>query len=387
MSDFRLTVVANYAAVLDNGKVFLEASHPLVLEPLAANGLKVTIAAPSNVAPDANRTGVFKNLESPGVAYKKIGEVNSRSRIIARALGYFNQIVPMFKHIASVDFAYIFFAGHTPIIAVFTCWILRKPYALYIRSELGQVPRVLRPFLPFILKHSKFLIVTGNKLAENLSQEGYRATPVVPLSPLLWKTNLHRTSVSSTKGIVLLFVGQMIREKGIFELIDAFSQLQRSITAPLHLNMIGVGQDLGSLQVHALRLGVQTHITFHGLLSEPEELASVFATSSIFVLPTYHEGFPRVLWEAMAFELPIVTTPVGQIPTELTEGFNAMFCEPRSATSLTEVLKKLVHSPELRKTLAKGANRTWQEKKVKFAADKTHGDQILNELKSLEFID
>lgn len=387
MSRFLITIVPNYAAVERNEKLYLEISQPMVLEPLIAQGFDVSLAAPSNVAPDAYRNGALAMLTLPEIIYYRLGAVNSQNGVFSRAVSYFRQILPIVTSIRNTDFAYIYFPGHTPILSVIACLALRKPYALYIRCDLKLVPKTLQPLLPLIFRKAAFLIVTGEKLAERLSRKGYRSRSVVPLSPLLWREDLHHQATPVGKSISLLFVGQMVREKGIFELVDAFSQLRKIDNTFLCLNMVGVGEDLTSLREHARQLGVDESIRFHGLVAEPTALARVFRDSSVFVLPTYYpEGFPRVLWEAMAFELPIITTPVGQIATELLDGINVVFCEPRSVKSLSDALLKVIKNAELRNRLAEAGRSHWLNRKMKYAAEKSHGDQVVKELKSLGFI-
>lgn len=159
----------------------------------------------------------------------------------------------------------------------------------------------------------------------------------------------------------LLYVGRIDRAKGLFELVEAVVKLRNNgINASLKI----VGWELktdsevtNQLKSFAKKLNVNDQIFFTGKLNIGEELNSVYRDADIFVLPSYYEGFPRVIWESMANSLPVITTPVGGIPDELTHEVNALFVSPKNVTEIKEAVERLIQDKSLRETLVKNGHK------------------------------
>jgi glycosyltransferase involved in cell wall biosynthesis len=153
----------------------------------------------------------------------------------------------------------------------------------------------------------------------------------------------------------LLFVGRLMAEKGVLDLLDAFVKVRSQVDC--RLTMVGEGPLAGELRRRAFQLGVADSVVFTGYLAEPE-LTEVYLRTDVFVLPTYHlEGFPTVLAEAMSFGLPIVTTSVGGAPDYLTEGENVLYVPPRQPEALATALDRLLRDKTLREELGENNRR------------------------------
>lgn len=174
---------------------------------------------------------------------------------------------------------------------------------------------------------------------------------------------------------LLLFVGRLIREKGIFDLLDALSHLKASIA--FHLLVAGDGPEAEQIQKYLTSLGLAEHVTLAGHL-EATELEVAYHTATIFVLPTWSEGFPTVISEAMNAGLPIVTTPIRGMADHLQEGSNTLFVPPRDRIALADAIKALLSNPSLRAKMSQ-AN---QDKVRDFAPDVV-GLRYLNILKQV----
>ena len=152
----------------------------------------------------------------------------------------------------------------------------------------------------------------------------------------------------------VLFVGRLLREKGVFDLLEAMSLVARRVRCRLVL--VGDGPcapELGE-RVHAL--GLAGHVTLAGFLTG-RELKRAYAEADVFVLPTYWpEGFPTVLAEAMAAALPIVTTRIRGAADHLNDGEHTLFVEPRDMEGLAVALVHLLEDRSLRRRMGE-ANR------------------------------
>lgn len=150
---------------------------------------------------------------------------------------------------------------------------------------------------------------------------------------------------SQERALNLLFVGRVMKDKGIEELILASEKLVAEMKIDLNVQIVGTINDsykdfLESLHSTAIR------IKFHGFVPYGPQLFSFYREADIFVLPSYHEGFPHSIWEAAAMNTPVVTCPVGGIPGIVNEG-EVTFCQSRSVDSLTASLKKVIDNWEV----------------------------------------
>jgi glycosyltransferase involved in cell wall biosynthesis len=152
----------------------------------------------------------------------------------------------------------------------------------------------------------------------------------------------------------VLFVGRLIKAKGIFDLIDALpAVLERTQCG---LVVVGDGDQEQELRIRIHRLGLDDHVTLAGYLTG-SELTDRYREATIFVLPTsWNEGFPTVLAEAMDAGLPIVTTRIRGAADHLEPGENALFVEAGDAKGLASAITTLLADRDLRSRMAT-ANR------------------------------
>jgi len=147
----------------------------------------------------------------------------------------------------------------------------------------------------------------------------------------------------------LLFVGQVGRRKGVLDLLAALRRL-RDQGCDVTLTVVGPDQlpgELDAARARAVELALGDAATFPGPL-HGEALYEQFEAHDVFVLPSYNEGIPAVLYEAGTFGLPVVTTPVGAIGDLVRHGDNGLLHEPGDVDALTAALVQLVTDPALR---------------------------------------
>lgn len=128
--------------------------------------------------------------------------------------------------------------------------------------------------------------------------------------------------------VKLMFAGRIDESKGIFQMIEAIARMnQKGLKTELHLAGIANTTMMNDLQELVLLNKCQDKIHFHGLLAPGKELSVLYKNCHIFVIASQSdfEGFPRVLWEAMANSLPIIASPVSSIPYYLKHKESAYF--------------------------------------------------------------
>lgn len=155
-----------------------------------------------------------------------------------------------------------------------------------------------------------------------------------------------RTDHRREGSLTILFVGRLIKEKGIFETLSAFASVASKHEC--HLVIAGDGPSVGDVAKRITELDLDGKVTLAGFLSG-ELLLETYRDGDVFVLPTYHgEGFPTAITEALAAGLPVVTTRARGMADHLVDRENALFVAPRDQAGLATTLERIVSDPELR---------------------------------------
>jgi colanic acid/amylovoran biosynthesis glycosyltransferase len=149
----------------------------------------------------------------------------------------------------------------------------------------------------------------------------------------------------------ILCVGRLTPAKGQRVLIEA-CRLMRDKGRDFRLVMVGAGPDENDLKALVNESGMQELVEFTGPLNQDQVIAC-YAEADAFALPSFAEGIPVVLMEAMASAVPCVTTRITGIPELIRDGIDGLLVTPSDAAELAEALMALMDDPELRKDLAR----------------------------------
>lgn len=166
--------------------------------------------------------------------------------------------------------------------------------------------------------------------------------------------------------IKILSVGRMIEKKGFEYLIAACKQLLET-NVEFQCQIIGGGPLKQELQSQINELGLQDHVELVGSMSQKQVLEH-YQNSHIFALPCVvasdgdRDGIPVVLMEAMACEIPVITTPVTGIPDLVQHEKTGLLVTERDADGLTAAIKALIENDELRRKLGRQGRQIILEK-------------------------
>jgi glycosyltransferase involved in cell wall biosynthesis len=156
----------------------------------------------------------------------------------------------------------------------------------------------------------------------------------------------------------ILYVGRISAEKGLDVLIEAIRVLETRRPGAFALTL--VGSDLtGSAYGDAFRSRLAASkmadaVTIRGYVPYGPALWNVYDSHDVLVLPSFTEGFPQVLFEAMARGIPIVATAVGGVPTLVRDGENGLLIPPGRPDLLADAVARLVDDPGLSERLSRG---------------------------------
>ena len=149
----------------------------------------------------------------------------------------------------------------------------------------------------------------------------------------------------------ILCVGRLTPAKGQHILIDAVERLTHE-GRRVRLRLAGSGPDEASLREHAVRSAAGECVVFEGAINQ-DRIRDFYAAADAFCLPSFAEGVPVVLMEAMAMELPCVTTHIAGIPELIRDGIDGLLAPPSDLDALANALARLMDDAELRQRMGK----------------------------------
>lgn len=160
--------------------------------------------------------------------------------------------------------------------------------------------------------------------------------------------------IKDTDKFTFLFVGRIVRDKGINELVEAFMRVREGRNVRLLL----VGQYEDNLdpvsEETRMRIEKCEDIVYAGP-QYGRDLLAYYAVSDSFVFPSYREGFPNTVLEAGAMGLPSIVTDINGSREIIKDGKNGMIIPPKSVETLAEAMLRMVEDKTMRKQMAENA--------------------------------
>ena len=149
----------------------------------------------------------------------------------------------------------------------------------------------------------------------------------------------------------ILCVGRLTPAKGQHELIQAVCHLAAQGRG-IRLRLVGGGIDSESLKQMAAQMAPPELVVFEGAVNQ-DAIRRFFAVADLFCLPSFAEGIPVVLMEAMSMEIPCVTTRIAGIPELIRDGVDGLLVAPSDLDGLVSALARLMDDEVLRERLGK----------------------------------
>lgn len=157
---------------------------------------------------------------------------------------------------------------------------------------------------------------------------------------------------------VIVYVGRLIEAKGLRELIEAIDRLRQTDSNAL-LVVIGNGEFRTTLESMVEERKLGKHVRLAGGLL-PESVAKYLNAADLLTLPSWSEGYPNVLVEALACGCPVVASDVGGIP-EIVDAQRGLLIAPKDAPALHAALRQALDTPWSRTDIAASMRRTWDD--------------------------
>ncbi|MBZ5663367.1 MAG: glycosyltransferase family 4 protein [Acidobacteriia bacterium] len=242
----------------------------------------------------------------------------------------------------------------------------RAEFVLWSESN-GQDARRGRPWIEslkaYFLRHCDRFVVPGKASFEYLRSLG---SPEASIStaPNAVDNTFFATQAEAAKARAnefrkklklparfILFVGRLVPEKGVIDLLEAYAKLESGVRSEVGLVFAGDGVSREKLAQRAKRINPGV-VCFPGF-AQREDLAALYALAETLVLPTHSDAWGLVVNEAMACGLPIIVSSVAGCASDLIEdGWNGYVVPPRDSEKLSTAINSLVRQPDLRQKMS-----------------------------------
>lgn len=317
-----------------------------------------------------NTVHVFKIKQND---LKIKGLWQNKNKTINYILLYLRVIPEVWKS----DFIYIFYHNAFKYVA-FIAKLFGKKFGLYIRGSHHLNDKASH----WIYKNAFTVLTVSDHFTNFVNNIAARevAHTIRPMLDFSEKDIVSNRQYIKKSKYQILFLGRTTDDKGIIELLHAVSELKKS-EYDFFLKVVGNGEYFEELQQLAQKLQVLSHVSFEGGVYDPERVRQYYLEADLYILPTYHEGFPRTLYEAMIFGTPVITTFVGGIPSVMKDGVNCKRIDSKSIESIYNILIYAMENyPEMGVLANKATNtihKIFDERRL------THAQQLNEILKKL----
>ena len=237
---------------------------------------------------------------------------------------------------------------------IVACAAMGVPTVLHLHAQMSgfyaRLPWVLRRLTRWVFSLPQGVIVIGPAakgfVTEVLQVPASHVHTIINGVPEPGELPLARPDGPLHR---VLFLANLSHAKGLPDLLQALVHPQLD-TSGLMVTIAG-GGNVAGYQAQAQALGVGHLVQFEGWCDQ-RKVSRLLAESDLLVLPSHDEVLPLAILEAIAHGVAVVTTAVGEIPSLLTDGVDAVFVPVSSPASLAAGMQKVLKTPGLRQTLA-----------------------------------
>lgn len=222
-----------------------------------------------------------------------------------------------------------------------------------------------RVLYQWIFKHAAVVHLSESLIREEFGKIKLKNVSFYPIPNTIDICVRPGIARKKTENVQLLFLSNLLKEKGIFDLLQAFEK----VCAPdQNISLVVAGAPFGDMDYELRKYisskeKIRSKIRYAGSVFGSEK-QKLFLDSDIFVFPSYfaEECFPLVVLEAMAYGLPVIASNMGAIPDMVTDGRNGFLVESRNINAFADKIQCLIRNQGMRKAMGEQGQNIFYEK-------------------------
>lgn len=336
---------------------------------------KITIISPSLDVKGGISKQVRHFLESDVSKKYRVSHISTHQsgnkflKLIRAICGYFEFSIQAF--FSPPKLAFVYMSGDISFLRKSIIILLAKlrkiKVLLYCHSYdfdhfYSRSPHFFKSYIKYILNSVEKVVALSSYWKEALFYICGRNDIVIvpPFSPYITQLLSANTKDEESQERNILFMGTIEERKGIFDVLSAFSSIVGNLPYPCRLIVAGDGKE-DKVKHIIEKNNLKNNVKLIGWIDEEEKI-KLFEEAYLFVLPSYAEGFPLVLIEAMASGVPVVAGDIPPVRELISDGENGFLVEPGNKESLADVLEKVLMNEELCKKIGEEGRRLVKSK-------------------------
>lgn len=308
------------------------------------------------------------------ILFRTIGHIGSR--ILANGLYFIYAYLKLLILLISnrdIQILHIHSSSHysflrKSIIAI-TARLFNKRTIIHLHSSkfcefFLSKNRFVSMWINFVFKRVDIVVTLCKKWQLELNNKYPEAHITTIHNPIVIPRDAKYLDHSTNKGIfTVLFIAFLSTNKGLMDVVSV-AKIFKKTNININFKIAGRGQ-LESHLIEVLNLQECSNIEFVGWADEKAK-KTLYEQANIFFLPSYNEGMPIVILEAMAYSLPVVSTTISGIPDQIDNAVNGFLYNPGDINGFVEGITKLYYDKDIYR---KATQAAW-EKVQRFSNDK-----------------
>ena len=256
----------------------------------------------------------------------------------------------------------------------------KKPLVVQIQGQLFNLPKtynwlrrvLVKGIAKFVTKRADRVRVVSEEIKKTVVENGIEEKKVFvspsrcdteQFNPKRYITDV--AQIKSTLGyddddIVIVFVGRLVVGKDVSSVLKALSKVVKRYQN-IRFLIVGDGDVRESLEQETRDLSLTNYVSFYGAVNY-DEVPKMLAVGDIFVSPSWDEGMPRAVLEAMSMGLATIVTPVGGNPEIIDDGENGYFVDVKAPEQIAEKILLLLDNSSLLEEVRANARKKIVEK-------------------------
>lgn len=344
-----------------DGNYYIQYTHAIYLQSIQKIYTEIHLVAPTSIT-ELNNLSSFIKLDKN----IKVHELPSSSSYLGAYRNFFSYL-KLYRNLKHTNFDTVYSRFPSPFGWLQMFFFKESRIVHHVGDPIDTVLKndnlntlfkytkvffFIPEYLLFLISsyNAEKVVTNGHHIANKLKKFNVNANYLISTTlqekDFFEKSDLYSICDSSIK---LLYVGYLRKAKGVDVLMKALSVLNTSYPGKFSLTIVGSGEELDTLKKLAIQLNVE--VTFTGHIDNRNELNNIMRNHDIFCFASLSEGSPRVILEAIANGLFVITTPVGSLPYIFKDNLDVLYFDYNDAVVLSNRIIQLVLNRKLQEKL------------------------------------
>lgn len=293
---------------------------------------------------------------------------NNLKKVLYYIYSYLKIVIILFSQSPNIVHIHMSHNGsfHRKYYILKLCKLFRKKTIIHLHSSefvdfYEKSNQTNKDKIHWFLKSCNYIFVLGNEWEKRILEIEPEAKTVILNNTVKIPAYVEK---NINEEIKITFLGVLVERKGVGDLIEAVNLLKKEGLFSSHnvkFEIGGVGPLESQLKSTVNQCELNSYFNFLGWI-EGHSKTELLKKSDIFVLPSYNEGLPISILEAISYALPVISTNVGSIEEAVIENENGNLFEPGNISQLKLLLEKLIKDSQLRKSYSQYSRKLAESK-------------------------